>query len=309
MALDELKKRGMEDCFTLLHFHLGSQITNIRQVKAALNEAARVYTELVGRGAGLKYMDVGGGLGVDYDGSQTNFESSMNYTLEEYARDVVYTIQTVCDEANVAASEYHFGKRPRDFGVSQCAGFWRAGSFAAGREHVRSRTGSAGRRRTGPARSVSELQRRESAKRTGILPRRADVIDTVMTLFNTGYVSLEQRCLAENIYFALCHQDLADYGNDGLCSGRTGTTRQVVVRQLLLQLLAVSVVSGFMGDQAIVSRDADSSAGQPTDAHAVLSDITCDSDGKIDQFIDRRDVRRTLMLHEYDGSPTTLESF
>ena len=61
MALDELKKRGMEDCFTLLHFHLGSQITNIRQVKAALNEAARVYTELVGRGAGLKYLDVGGG--------------------------------------------------------------------------------------------------------------------------------------------------------------------------------------------------------------------------------------------------------
>ncbi|MCA9029079.1 MAG: arginine decarboxylase, partial [Planctomycetaceae bacterium] len=100
-GLEELKARGMEDCFHLLHFHLGSQITNIRQVKSALNEASRVYADLVKRGAGLKYLDVGGGLGVDYDGSQTNFESSMNYTIEEYARDVVYHIQTVCDDAEV----------------------------------------------------------------------------------------------------------------------------------------------------------------------------------------------------------------
>src|SRR5262245_42632627 len=101
-GLEELKARGMQDCLKLLHFHLGSQITNIRIVKGALNEAARCYTELAKLGAGLKYLDVGGGLGVDYDGSQTNFESSMNYTLQEYANDVVYHIQTVCDEAGVA---------------------------------------------------------------------------------------------------------------------------------------------------------------------------------------------------------------
>src|SRR5262245_17063545 len=100
-GLEELKTRGMEDCFQLLHFHLGSQIPNIRIVKGALNEAARVYVELVQSGAGLKYMDVGGGLGVDYDGSQTNFESSVNYTLQEYANDVVYHLQTVCDEAKI----------------------------------------------------------------------------------------------------------------------------------------------------------------------------------------------------------------
>jgi arginine decarboxylase len=96
-----LKKRGMEDCLKLLHFHLGSQITHIRIIKGALNEAARVYCELAKQGAGLEFMDVGGGLGVDYDGSQTNFESSMNYTLQEYANDVVYHIQTVCDEVGV----------------------------------------------------------------------------------------------------------------------------------------------------------------------------------------------------------------
>ena len=101
-ALDELKARGMEDCFKLLHFHLGSQITNIRQIKAAVNEAARDLRRAASAPApGLEYLDVGGGLGVDYDGSQTNFESSVNYTLQEYANDVVYHVQNVCDEAGV----------------------------------------------------------------------------------------------------------------------------------------------------------------------------------------------------------------
>src|SRR5882672_6334706 len=101
-ALEQLKSVGMEDCIQLLHFHLGSQITNIRQIKGAVTEAARIYTELKRAGAGLKYLDVGGGLGVDYDGSQTDFESSVNYTLQEYANDIVYHIQSVCDEAEVA---------------------------------------------------------------------------------------------------------------------------------------------------------------------------------------------------------------
>ncbi len=100
-ALEQLKSVGMEDCLQLLHFHLGSQITNIRQIKAAVIEAARVYVELKRAGAGLSYLDVGGGLGIDYDGSQTDFESSVNYTLQEYANDVIYHIQNVCDEAEV----------------------------------------------------------------------------------------------------------------------------------------------------------------------------------------------------------------
>ena len=100
-ALDQMKAVGMEDCLELLHFHLGSQITNIRQIKGAVIEAARIYVELKRAGAGLKYLDVGGGLGIDYDGSQTDFESSVNYTLQEYANDVVYHIQNVCDEAEV----------------------------------------------------------------------------------------------------------------------------------------------------------------------------------------------------------------
>ena len=99
--LDRLIDHGMGDCFQLLHFHVGSQVGNIRQLKAALVEAARIYVDLHRRGAGLKYLDVGGGLGVDYDGSQSDTASSMNYTVQEYANDVVFHVQTVCDEAAV----------------------------------------------------------------------------------------------------------------------------------------------------------------------------------------------------------------
>src|SRR5438128_3983353 len=100
-ALDYLKQRGLADCLQLVHFHLGSQITNIRNIKGALNEAARVYVELARAGAGVRYLDVGGGLGIDYDGSQTDFESSVNYTLQEYANDVVFRVKSVCDDAGV----------------------------------------------------------------------------------------------------------------------------------------------------------------------------------------------------------------
>src|SRR5690606_46725 len=86
---------------SLLHFHVGSQINNIRNVKRAIIELVRVYVELQAMGAGLKYIDVGGGLGVDYDGSKTDFESSINYTLQEYANDVVFHVKEICDRAGV----------------------------------------------------------------------------------------------------------------------------------------------------------------------------------------------------------------
>src|SRR5690606_21624554 len=100
-AVEFLKENSMLDCLQMLHFHMGSQITNIRYIKSALTEAGRIFVELYKLGANMRFIDVGGGLGIDYDGSQTNFESSMNYTLQEYANDVVFRIKSVCEEAGV----------------------------------------------------------------------------------------------------------------------------------------------------------------------------------------------------------------
>ena len=308
-GLDELKSRGMEDCLHLLHFHLGSQITNIRQVKSALNEATRVYSDLVHRGAGLKYLDVGGGLGVDYDGSQTNFESSMNYTIEEYARDVVYHIQSVCDDAGVphpniisesgrAISAFH---SVLIFGV--------LGVSTQGREEP-----------------VADLQPPEDAPQplkdlyqaySSITARNTlesyhdaqQAIDDAMTLFATGHLPLEQRCLAESLYFAICHRIWT------LVSSLEYVPEEL---QKLDRMLSDNYFCNFSLFQSMPDSWAIKQLfpvmpihrlNEQPKRHAVLSDITCDSDGKIDQFIDRRDIRNTLLLHEFDGSPYYLGAF
>ena len=117
-----LKERNMLDCLQLVHCHPGSQLQDIRRVKDAINELAHVYAELKIMGAGLQYIDIGGGLGVDYDGSGTNYESSMNYTLNEYASDVVYRIKSVCDARDVPHPMIVSESGPRDRRAAQLAG-------------------------------------------------------------------------------------------------------------------------------------------------------------------------------------------
>src|SRR5256714_5672259 len=201
-GLEELKTRGMQDCLKLLHFHLGSQITNIRIVKGALNEAARVYAELAKLGAGLQYLDVGGGLGVDYDGSQTNFESSMNYTLEEDANDVVYHIQTVCDDAGVkhptivsesgrAIVAYHSVLIFNVLGVS-----------AFGEEKIPEII----RPEEVEQPVIDLLETYQNLSIRNALESYHDAqqaLDMALKLFTGGYLPLDQRCQAENLYWAI----------------------------------------------------------------------------------------------------------
>ena len=195
-GLEELKSRGMEDCFKLLHFHLGSQIPNIRIIKGALTEAARIYVELHKAGAGLQYMDVGGGLGVDYDGSQTNFESSVNYTLQEYANDVVYHLQSICDEAEVphpniisesgrAVVAYHSALVFGVLGVSE------QGNAAALPDALPDHSEQS-------LRDMMDVYKNLGTR--NVLEGYHDAqqsLDTMMTLFSTGHVTLEQRSIAE----------------------------------------------------------------------------------------------------------------
>src|SRR5687767_1299095 len=306
-GLEELKSRGMEDCFKLLHFHLGSQITHIRIIKNALNEAARVYCELAKQGAGLQYMDVGGGLGVDYDGSQTNFESSMNYTLQEYANDVVYHIQTVCDEAGIdhptiisesgrAVSAYH---SMLIFNVLGTIGFGEEKIPTVVKDEFEQPL-------------VDLIETYHSVTQRTALEAYHDAqqaLDMAMNLFSGGYLSLEQRAHAENLFWAICEkirkvtQSMEEVPED---------------LQSLEDLLSDTYFCNFSLFQSIPDSWAIKQLFPVMPIHrlneaptrqAVLGDITCDSDGKIDQFIDRRDVRRTLALHPFNGDPYYLGVF
>ena len=307
-GLEELKAAGMQDCFKLLHFHLGSQIPNIRIVKGALNEAARIYTELVKEGAGLEYLDVGGGLGIDYDGSQTNFESSVNYTLEEYANDVVYHIQTVCEEASVkpptivsesgrAIVAYH---SVLVFNVLGVSGF--------GEEEIPSN--GTGEELEQPIVDLKETYQNLTARNALESYHDAQqALDMALNLFNGGYLPLGQRCMAETLYFAIC-------------SKLRKLVQQVDEVPEDLQGLDDTLADTYFCNFSLFQSIPDSWAikqlfpvmpidrlNEPPTRQAVLGDITCDSDGKIDQFIDRRDVKRTIALHPFRGDPYYLGVF
>ena len=306
-AVDYLKERGLESSLELLHFHLGSQITNIRQIKAAVNEAARIYVELHKLGTGLKYIDVGGGLGIDYDGSQTDFESSVNYTLEEYARDVVYQIQSICDEAEVphptiisesgrAVVAYHSALVFNVLGVS---GF--------GEEELPS--------------SVSEeseqclidlVETYRSITKRNLLESYHDAqqaLDSALNLFSLGYLPLVQRSLAENFFWAIARKILKLAGElDYFPEELEGLDAMLSDTYFCNFSLFQSMPDSWAIKQLFPIMPIHRLDEVPT-RHAVLGDISCDSDGKIDQFIDRRDVKRTLPLHTYTNAPYILGAF
>ena len=306
-ALDQLRELGMADCLELLHFHLGSQITNIRQVKAAVSEAVRIYVELKRAGAGLQFMDVGGGLGIDYDGSQTDFESSVNYTLQEYANDIVYHIQNVCDEAEVphptiitesgrAVAAYHSALVFNVLGVS---GFGEPNLTLELPDDAEQ-----------PLIDLQETFRSLSNK--NLLESFHDAqqsLDSALNLFSLGYLPLVQRSLAENFYWAICHriQKLAkdlDYFPEELEGLESLLSDTYFCNFSLFQSMPDSwAIKQLFPIMPIHRLD------QPPTRHAVLGDISCDSDGKVDQFIDRRDVKKTLPLHSLNGEPYFLGAF
>jgi arginine decarboxylase len=306
-GLEELKARGMQDCFKLLHFHLGSQIPNIRIVKGALNEAARIYAELVKAGAGLEYLDVGGGLGVDYDGSQTNFESSVNYTLEEYANDVVFHIQSVCDDAGVkhptivsesgrAVVAYH---SVLIFNVLGISGFGEENIPASPTEEMEQPL-------------IDLLETYQNLSIRNALESYHDAqqaLDMALNLFSGGYLPLDQRCQAENLFWAICVklQKLVQQMDD-VPEDLQGLDETLSDTYFCNFSLFQSIPDSWAIKQLFPVMPIHRLGERPT-SHAVLGDITCDSDGKVDQFIDRRDVKRTLPLHAFNGEPYFLGVF
>jgi arginine decarboxylase len=306
-GLEELKARGMGDCFQLLHFHLGSQIPNIRIVKGALNEAARVYVELVKAGAGLQYLDVGGGLGVDYDGSQTNFESSVNYTLEEYANDVVHHLQTVCDEAKVphptivsesgrAIVAYHSVLVLKVLGVSELGEAFVPKAATPETEQP----------------LIDLMQTFDELTAKNALESYHDAqqaLDMAMNLFSGGYLPLDQRSLAENLYWAICLKlKKLTQSMDEVPEDLQGLDDSLSDTYFCNFSLFQSVPDSWAIKQLFPIMPIHRLDEKP-DRLGVLGDITCDSDGKVDQFIDRRSVRRALPLHRFVGTPYFLGVF
>jgi arginine decarboxylase len=295
-AVDKLRSWGQLDCLKLLHFHLGSQISNIRSIQNAIREAGRFYVEMVKLGCGgLTYLDVGGGLGVDYDGSQTNFASSMNYSVQEYANDVVFEIQQVCQEAGVphpdivsesgrAVSAYHSVLIVDVLEVSAAVNYAVPTAMPA---------------------DAPVLVRNLFDTYQGVSPKNllesyhdaAQYRDQALQLFNLGHLSLEARVQCDQLYWAVSNKilgflhDVKEVPED-----LEHLERNLSDTYFLNFSMFQSLPDHWAIDQLFPILPIHRLNEKPS-RRGVLADITCDSDGKIDSFIDPRDVKKVLELH------------
>jgi len=307
LLVEKLREVGMLDCLELLHFHIGSQISSVRAIKNALKEACRIYVELVNAGAGLKFIDVGGGLGVDYDGSSTNWPSSTNYNMQEYANDVVSTIQEACESAGIPhpdilsesgralvahhsvlvfnildVNEVLVGQAPPEVGkdehpvIHQLVETWRSITRKNFQEAYH-----------------DVLQFKEEAT----------------NLFNVGLLDLKGRARVETLFWGCCEAILKiirelDYVPDDLEALERGLADTYYGNFSVFQ----SAPDHWAVKQLFPTLPLHRLNERPT-RRGVIADLTCDSDGKMDQFIDLRDVKNVLELHPHNGKPYYLGLF
>jgi arginine decarboxylase len=306
-AVERLRGLDMLDCLQLLHFHIGSQITAIRAIKDALREASRIFVELSILGANMRYIDCGGGLGVDYDGSQTNFHSSVNYTLQEYAADIVTQVAEACNvkgvphpdivtESGRALTAHHsvlifnvldsnqmlLGQTPEPLGKD---------------EH----------------RVTQQLyETYESVSRKNFQEAYHDALqlkEEAVTAFNLGFLDLKARARVEQLFYAVIEKILKimrelPYVPDELENMEKQLTDTFYCNFSLFQ----SLPDHWAVRQLFPTLPIDKLNKQPT-RRAVLADLTCDSDGKMDEFIDLRDVKHYLELHQPNGDPYYIATF
>ncbi len=294
-TVDKLRALGMLDCLQLLHFHIGSQITAIRAIKDALREASRIFVELSALGANMRFLDCGGGLGVDYDGSQTNFHSSVNYSLTEYAADVVSQIAEACNakgvphpdiitESGRALTAHHSVLVFNVLGTNEILAGQIPESVASD-EH----------------RLIRELyDTYQGVSRKNFQEAYHDALqlkEESITTFNLGVIGLKERARIDQLFWATCEKilkivrDLA-YVPDELESLERHLSDTYYCNFSLFQSLPDHWAVRQLFPTMPISR-LDKAPGR----RAVLADLTCDSDGKMDQFIDLKDVKDFIPLH------------
>ena len=302
--IDDLEAAGMLDCLQLLHFHIGSQISAIRPFKNAVQEGARMYVELVQLGAPMGFLDVGGGLGVDYDGSRSNHGMSINYSIEEYAEDVVATIARITNESKVAHPNI-----VTEAGRAMVAHHAVLVTEVLGVERIGT-TGDPDMVAQDDPQTLIEL-----AEVLGWLDEAhvqpawhdAQALRAALTTeFNLGMIDLRQRALGEDLYWRIVSEI------------HTLTQSMPTAPQELEQLsdlLADTYTTNFSIFQSIPDAWAIDQLfpvvpihrlHEAPDREGTLADLTCDSDGKINHFIGGR---RSLPLHSLDGKPYCLGFF
>ncbi|MBI2339818.1 MAG: biosynthetic arginine decarboxylase [Deltaproteobacteria bacterium] len=293
-AVKILKGRGKEETLKLFHFHAGSQLTDIRSIKEAVKEGARFYAKLRKMGLDIDYFDVGGGLGVDYEGSNTTSDSSVNYTLDEYAADVVDNVRQICADEKVPEPHLVSESGRAVTAHHSCIIMSVFGSIQLGEEenHLNGTD------------SDVVLKMREIV--AGLTPKNLQAVfhdatalkEEALSMFKLGILDLEERAKIESLYWRLCRQIVQINSRRKRVPKDTAHLEKLMADQCLANFsLFQSAPDHWAFDQLfpIVPLER---LNEPPLRESTIVDITCDSDGKIDQFIDQVTPRPTLALHE-----------
>ena len=312
-AVEKLRAIGQLDVLKLIHFHLGSQITDIRYIKTGLQEITRFYAELRNMGVDITHVDVGGGLGVDYDGTSSTSNASVNYSLQEYANDVIYTIAEACRELDL----------PMPHVISESGR-----ALTAHHALLLLKVIDVESQAVPETPAVGEDDHQilhemaddfRTLSRSRLQPRRIREIyhdatydkERVQTLFQTGVLSLRARAMAEQIYFAIMNALAREVQNDRdeYEDIIADLEASLVDRYFCNFSLFQSLPDSWAIDQLFPIMPIHRLDEEPV-RRGTLQDVTCDSDGKIDRFVGDKEGRPSLELHEMrDGEDYILGIF
>lgn len=301
-ALDYLNRHGMADCLNMIHFHIGSQVCDIRHIKAAVNELAHIYTELKRLGAGLDTIDIGGGLGVDYDGSQSAWASSVNYTVAEYARDVVYRIKSVCDTAGLPHPRIisESGRAMVAHSSMLVMDVVGKSRFASDPEMEETREAMA-REKEVPQPVKDLIEAYESLPKANLVEVYHDAVlarDEAMSLFNLGYMSLPMRAAVERLFWAVGRKVLNLAAARGELPDDLTDLPQVLSDIYYVNFSVFQSMPDHWAIEQLFPICPIHRLEEEPSRRGILADITCDSDGQVDKFVDRRAAKTALELHE-----------
>lgn len=293
-VVNALKSADLLDCLQLLHFHIGSQISSISVIKDAIREASQIYVELSQLGGNMKYLDVGGGLGIDYDGSKTNFHASKNYNMQNYANDIVAEVKEACEERKIAVPTL-ISESGRAIASHQSVLVFDVLGTSEVPPNV-------------PPSITEEdhlilrnlFETYQIIKPDNYQEAYHDAIqfkEEAISLFNFGYLSLSDRAKVEQLFWSCCHKiqnivRVSEYVPDDL------EDLEKMMASIYYVNLSVfkSAPDSWAIDQLFPIMPIHRLDEEPTQ-RGTLADLTCDSDGKIHQFIDLRDVKPVLELH------------
>jgi arginine decarboxylase len=296
-VIRRLREAGRIEQLKLLHFHIGSQLTDIKRIKNAVKEISRVYSKIVQMKVPIEYLDVGGGIAVDYDGSKTSFSSSANYSMQEFANDVVYQIKLICDEENV----------PHPTIVTESGRVLVAyhavlvtnvqGEIETVVEEVTPLVPSPDDPQV--VEELADMNRTINSKNFAEYYHDAlEHRDELFTLFDLGMIDFEQRAKGEVLFWDVCekadkHARQAEYPGEEF-----EDLRKLLCAKYLTNFSVFAHLPDHWAIDQLFPILPIHRLNQPATEYATLCDVTCDSDGVVDKFIDLHDVKEVLGLHK-----------